>query len=105
MTTSAQRRRLLRFTVLSAAAAPFSSLLSTSTFAADAPLMTADDPTGAALKYVDDAAKAADAKPGSKCATCSLYQGAAGSVQGPCAIFPGKQVMSAGWCAAWAAKA
>jgi hypothetical protein len=105
MTTSAQRRQLLRITGMTAIAAQLSSLLSISAFAADSPLVNANDPAAAALKYVDDAAKAADAKAQSKCANCSLYQGAAGSVQGPCALFPGKQVMSTGWCAAWVAKA
>ena len=88
-----------------AVAAPFSSVLSLTASAADAPLVSSDDPTAVALKYVDDAAKAKDAKPGSKCANCTLYQGTADSAQGPCAIFPGKQVKATGWCASWTAKA
>ena len=60
--------------------------------AADLPLVSTDDPTAKALKYVEDVSKATAAKPGSKCATCALYQGAAGSVK------------AGGWCASWAAK-
>jgi hypothetical protein len=97
------RRRLLRnvglgLTLLPIAAAPL-------TAAADAaPLVTADDPMAIALKYVSDASKSADAKPGSKCANCKVYQGAAGSAQGACLLFVGKSVKSDGWCSAWAAK-
>jgi hypothetical protein len=89
---------------LGAALIPLLDASMLNVLAADAPLVTADDPTAKALKYVDNAAKAVGAKPGSKCGSCALYQGAAGSAQGPCAIFPGKQVKSAGWCASWAPK-
>ena len=71
---------------------------------ADAPLVAADDPTAVAMHYVDDAAKSSQAKSGSRCATCALYQGSTDSTQGPCSIFPGKQVKATGWCMAWAAK-
>jgi len=70
-----------------------------------APLVSADDPTAKALKYVSDASKATDAKPGSKCGNCSLYQGAGGSTEGGCLLFPGKSVKAAGWCSSWTAKA
>jgi hypothetical protein len=70
-----------------------------------APLVSADDPTAKALKYVSDVSKASDAKPGSKCANCSLYQGAAGSAEGGCLLFPGKSVKATGWCSSWTAKA
>jgi len=72
--------------------------------AADAPLLTEDDPSAKAVKYVSDVKKASGAKPGSKCANCALYQGAAGSTQGGCLLFPGKQVKATGWCTSWAAK-
>jgi hypothetical protein len=97
------RRRLLKtvtlgMAVLPIAAAPLEAL------AADAPLLTEDDPTAKALKYVSDASKASGAKPGSKCGSCALYQGAAGSAQGGCLLFPGKSVKSTGWCSSWAQK-
>jgi hypothetical protein len=72
--------------------------------AADAPLVSEDDPTAKALKYVSDASTATGAKPGSKCGNCALYQGGAGSAQGGCLLFPGKSVKAAGWCSSWAAK-
>jgi hypothetical protein len=99
------RRQLLKKVTLGAALMPLAGLGIRAAFAADAPLVTEDDPTAQALKYVSDAGKATGAKPGSKCATCALYQGAAGSSQGPCQIFPGKSVKAAGWCTSWSAKA
>jgi hypothetical protein len=53
------------------------------------------------VQYVEDAAQAKNAESGSRCANCALYEGAAGSVQGPCSVFAGKQVKAAGWCTAW----
>jgi len=43
--------------------------------AADAPLISENDPAAKAVKYVEDANKAKGAKPGNTCARCSLYQG------------------------------
>jgi High potential iron-sulfur protein len=98
------RRQLLTSLTLSMALLPLAGTLTAANAAADAPLVAADDATAKALKYVGDASKAADAKPGSKCANCTLYQGAAGSVQGGCLLFPGKSVKAGGWCSSWAAK-
>jgi High potential iron-sulfur protein len=70
--------------------------------AAALPLLSSDDPQARQLKYVADAKQASGAKPDSTCANCALYQGAYGSAQGPCQIFPGKAVKAAGWCSAWA---
>ncbi len=98
------RRRLLKRVSLGVALAPLAGATLRTAWAADLPLVTADDPTAKALKYVSDASKAADAKPGSKCGTCKLYQGAANSAQGPCLLFPGKDVKATGWCSSWTAK-
>jgi len=98
------RRRLLKNVATGAVLLPLASTQFGAAFAAD-PLVAADDPTGKALKYVEDASKFAGAKPGAHCGNCALYQGAAGSAQGGCAIFPGKQVKAAGLCASWAPKA
>ena len=46
--------------------------------AANLPLVTADDPTGKALKYVSDASQASVTQPGSKCANCANYRAAPG---------------------------
>jgi len=96
-----RRRLLLR---LALGMALVGSWRSGSVLAGDSPPVTADDPMAKALKYTTDASKAADAKPGSKCANCALYQGAAGSLQGGCTIFPAKSVNAGGWCASWTAK-
>ena len=71
-------------------------------FAADLPLLQVDDPAAKARKYVEDAGKASAAKAYSNCASCMFYQGASGSAQGPCTVFPGKQVKAKGWCSSWA---
>jgi High potential iron-sulfur protein len=73
----------------------------TLTFAADTPLLAIDAPEAKAVKYVEDARTAPGATPGSDCASCGLYQGAQGSAQGPCQLFPGRSVKASGWCSAW----
>ncbi|HYX75525.1 MAG TPA: high-potential iron-sulfur protein [Steroidobacteraceae bacterium] len=98
------RRRLLRRVSLGVVLAPLAAETLSTAWAADMPLVAADDPTAKALKYTPDASTAKDAKPGSKCETCKLYQGAAGSAQGGCLLFPGKAVKAAGWCSSWTAK-
>lgn len=98
------RRRLLKRVSLGVALTPIAAATLRTASAADLPLVTTDDPTAKALKYTPDASKASDAKPGSKCATCKLYQGAANSSEGGCLLFPGKAVKANGWCASWTAK-
>lgn len=104
-TTNQSRRALLRKLAIGVSVLPLLDLSVSEVFAAGDPLLSLDDPTAKALKYTEDASKAAGAKPGSKCATCALYKGAPGSAQGPCAIFVGRQVKASGWCASWAPKA
>jgi hypothetical protein len=98
------RRRLLKRVTFGVALMPIAGLPFRTAIGADLPLLTADDPTAKALKYVSDASKAPDAKPGSNCANCKLYQGGAGSAQSGCLLFPGKAVKAAGWCSSWTAK-
>ena len=95
------RRQLLKKVALGTVLIPIAARTAS---AADLPLVTDDDPTAKALKYTPDVSKASGAKPGSKCANCSLYQGAAGSAQGGCLLFPGKAVKAGGWCASWTPK-
>ena len=95
------RRQLLKKVALGTVLIPLAVRTAS---AADLPLVSTDDPTAKALKYVEDVSKATAAKPGSKCANCALYQGAAGSAQGGCLLFPGKAVKSGGWCSSWAPK-
>ena len=83
-------------------------LPATPSLAADAPHLTADDPTAKALGYVEDAKKVKDPayKAGSACHSCQLYQAAQEKGgYAPCAAFPGKAVNKNGWCKAFAAKA
>ena len=87
---------------------PFTVLATARARAADAApaaaLLDAGSAEAKAVKYVEDAARASGATPGSRCANCALYQGAEGSAQGPCQLFPGKAVRAAGWCKSWAAQ-
>jgi len=70
--------------------------------AAAAALLAVNAPEAQAVGYVEDARQAQRAAPGSNCASCALYQGVNGSTQGPCQLFPGKEVKAAGWCSSWA---
>jgi hypothetical protein len=99
-TIDESRRRLLKGMAL----VPFAGVPLRRAMAADLPPVSADDPTAKALKYVSDVSKAPDAKPGSNCASCKLYQGGAGSTEGGCLLFPGKSVKATGWCSSWTAK-
>src|SRR5215472_7654564 len=100
--SSLARRRLLQTLAL---ALPLAALCVTPRArAAAAALLDAASPEARAVKYVEDAARASGATRGSTCANCALYQGAEGSKQGPCQIFPGKEVRAGGWCSSWAAQ-
>ncbi len=99
---SLSRRRLLQRLALGASVAPLAAGAFRSSLAASAPLLSVNAPEAKAVKYVEDAKDAQGASPGSTCATCGLYQGPNGSTQGPCQLFPGKEVKAAGWCSSWA---
>src|SRR4029077_676097 len=99
------RRRLLKRVTLGLALMPIATVPFRIAVADDLPLVTSDDPTAKALKYVSDARKSSDDKPGSKCANCGFCQGAAGSAQAGCPLFPGKSVKATGWCSSWNVKA
>lgn len=79
------------------------ALLSLSNAQAAAPMVSEADPQAKAVNYVSDAKKSPKAKQGQACSGCALYQGGSAKAGG-CAIFPGKQVASSGWCSAWAKK-
>jgi hypothetical protein len=99
---SLARRRLLQRLALGVPLAALGMTPRARAAAAAAPLLEAASPEARAVKYVEDAARASGANPGSTCANCALYQGAEGSKQGPCQIFPGKEVKAGGWCTSWA---
>jgi hypothetical protein len=100
--TLISRRRLLGNAALTVALAPLAVCKLGSAVGAGAALLNPADPAAKAVKYVEDAKHGQGATAGSKCANCGLYQGAGGSVEGPCQIFPGKDVKAAGWCTSWA---
>lgn len=97
------RRDLLQRVMLGVSLAPVAARGLPAALAATSPLLLAvDSPEARAVHYVENAANAKGAKPGNNCASCGLYQGANGSTQGPCSLFPGKEVKAAGWCSSWA---
>lgn len=98
------RRRFLNRVPLGLAVVALGGLPLPAESAANLPMVTPDDPTAKALKYVNDASQASGTQPGSKCANCANYQGAAGSTEGGCLLFPGKAVKASGWCSGWTAK-
>ena len=98
---SQSRRRFLSNWLPGAALVSLLSARAGGSRAADAPLLKPDDPAAKKLKYIEDAGKSKEAA-GNKCASCALYQGSNSSTQGPCQLFPGKQVKAAGWCTSWA---
>lgn len=99
--THPTRRRFVQKWVLGAALTPLALNRFEAGKAADQPLLSPDDPAATKVRYTEDASKEKNAKDHT-CATCGLYEGAYGSTQGPCQIFPDKLVKAAGWCTAWA---
>ena len=78
------------------AASPLVALSRQAAVPADAPEVDLRDPQARALAYVNVSEVF-----GKNCAACQLYTGVASAKQGPCAIFPGRQVSTAGHCNAW----
>jgi hypothetical protein len=99
--TSLSRRRLLQRLAIGV---PLVAGGMRAALAADTPLLSVNAPEAKAVRYVEDAKQAKGATAGATCANCGLYQGASGSTQGPCQLFPGKAVKAAGWCSSWAAQ-
>jgi hypothetical protein len=95
------RRRFLGQLMLGTTLASLALGHPTASRAADAALLSPADPAAKKLKYTEDATKVKEAA-GNKCSSCALYQGTNTSKQGPCQIFPGKDVKAAGWCTSWA---
>jgi High potential iron-sulfur protein len=95
------RRRLVAGLLAGTMIAPVALLRPSRAQAASQPLLDPSSPEARKLKYVADASQAKAAAGGNSCATCGLYQGASGSKQGACQLFPGKDVLAAGWCSSW----
>lgn len=92
--SSLSRRTLLR----GMAVLPFVSLASVQQSAKAASLVSIDDPTAKALGYIESSTLT-----GKNCASCNLYTDTGGT-SGPCAIFPGKEVLASGYCNSWIAR-
>ena len=93
------RRRFLKVAAGGVAAATVLGTLPRMAQAQDLPHLSPSDPTAMALKYTEDASKAAGRKdPKDACFNCNFSQGKAGAAWGPCQLFPGKAVASKGWC-------
>jgi High potential iron-sulfur protein len=101
---SLSRRRFLQRFAIGLSVAPLAAGPLRCAFAAPGPLLSVNAPEARAVKYVENAKDAKGAQPGSNCGNCGLYQGATGSAQGPCQLFPGKDVRASGWCTSWAAQ-
>ncbi|HYM26818.1 MAG TPA: high-potential iron-sulfur protein [Steroidobacteraceae bacterium] len=103
MTGNFSRRRLLQGLALGVSLVPVAAVTVRRARAAEPalPLLSVAAPEAKAVHYTENAATAKEAA-GNTCASCGLYQGANGSAQGPCQIFPGKAVKAAGWCSSWA---
>ncbi|MEN9704408.1 MAG: hypothetical protein RLZZ393_287 [Pseudomonadota bacterium] len=108
MSNSVQRRTLIKAVVFGGAALPLASRLVQDAQAAQ-PLVDPNDAVAKSLAYQPDTAKVQAAafpthKPTQKCANCIQFQGKAADKQGACNLFPGKDVLGAGWCKVWAQK-
>jgi hypothetical protein len=95
------RRRLVARLLAGAILAPLGLLRSPRAQAADLPLLDPSSPAARKLSYVSDASQAKANAKGNSCSNCGLYQGAYGSKQGACQLFPGKDVLAGGWCSSW----
>lgn len=91
------RRKFLK-TGAALSLAPVAVITSKGAFAQSGQL-DPENPQAVALQYTHKSTVA-----GQNCANCQLYTGDASAEWGPCAIFPGQNVASAGWCKAWVAK-
>jgi hypothetical protein len=96
------RRTLLKKLAVGLPLLPLLDLAAPPALAAEAPLLAVNDAAAKAVNYVEDASQAGAASAGNNCESCALYLGATGSEQGPCSLFPGKQVKARGWCSSWA---
>jgi hypothetical protein len=98
---SPSRRRLLKRLALGVSVTAVALARTPKARAAQLPLLSADAPEAKAVHYVEDVSKSKRAPKGASCANCGLYQGATGSTEGPCQLFPGRDVKAKGWCSSW----
>jgi len=99
MSRNITRRALVKGGIVAGALIPIAGLFRNSVAYGESPALDPGEQTARSLNYVTKSTK-----PDAYCGNCSQYQGRAGEAMGPCAIFPGKSVASAGWCSGWAKK-
>jgi hypothetical protein len=109
MSKTFPRRTLIKAVLMGGAALPLAAHFAQDAQAASLPLVDPNDPVAKSLGYgVDtnkvDAAANPTHKPTQKCGNCLQYQGKAGDKQAACNLFPGKEVLTGGWCKVWAQK-
>jgi hypothetical protein len=93
------RRAIVKSGLLASALVPVAGLFINATARGESAALDPSDPVAKTLGYVTKSAK-----PDANCANCSQFQGKSGDATGPCTIFPGKSVASAGWCMSWVKK-
>ena len=93
------RRKVLGLSATALIIGPALALTNRLAVAADLPRLDPNDAQAKGLGYVHESTMA-----DRNCANCQLYTGDPAADWGPCQIFPGKQVASAGWCSAWVKK-
>mgnify|MGYP000088154424 CR=1 FL=1 len=100
--TDKNRRKFVTMMGAGAAVVPLSALVGSLPSHAqdDLPLVDPESAQAQALQYIESSDK-----DGQLCSNCSLYQGAEGSEQGPCPLFPGNAVLAGAWCSAYVPKA
>jgi hypothetical protein len=92
------RRALVKGGLIASTLIPVGGLFATAARSASSEL-DPSDPIAKTLGYV-----AKSTKPDANCANCSQFQGKQGDATGPCTVFSGKSVASAGWCMSWVKK-
>ena len=100
------RRDFLKKSLIGLAAVPFAGALFHQKLAAAAEGLPKLDPSSQTAKnfdYVADAttSKNAKHKDGQFCDNCQLYTGDRKAAFGTCAVFPGHDVNTKGWCTAY----
>lgn len=101
---TAARRHFLSLAVKSAVLIPMAGMgVARMAVAADLPHLSPSDPTAKALNYVEVATESKNSAyaAGHACDNCALYQGDRKAKWGPCAVFPGKDVDTKGWCSSY----
>ena len=93
------RRALVKGSLVTAALVPVAGIFINAAAYGDSPALDPSEPAAKALGYVTKSTK-----PDANCGNCSQYQAKSGDAMGPCSLFPGKSVASAGWCSGWAKK-